>query len=76
MTKRVDQRAALVGLIAGLIALVDARFAAPVFGVVIAWPWLALIGAVTTSSVGYLASFALPGCRRPASTNPSGCRRP
>ena len=57
LTKRVDQKAALVGLIVGLIALYDAKFAAPVLGVVIAWPWFALIGAVATFSVGYLASF-------------------
>jgi SSS family transporter len=64
LTKRVGQKAAFVGLIAGLIALYDARFAAAEFTVVIAWPWFALIGAVTTFSVGYLASFAWPENRR------------
>jgi len=57
LTKRVDQTAALVGLIVGLIVLCVAKFVAPEFGVVIAWPWFALIGLVATFSVGYLASF-------------------
>ena len=41
----------------GLIVLSAVKFVAPHFGVVIAWPWFALIGAVATFSVGYLASF-------------------
>ena len=57
LTKRVDQTAALVGLIAGLIVLSAAKFVAPGFGVVIAWPWFALIGAVATFSVGFMASY-------------------
>ncbi|NOX56096.1 MAG: sodium/solute symporter [Planctomycetes bacterium] len=58
LTRRVGQTAALIGLIAGLIALLEAKFVAPTFGLKVAWPWFALIGAVTTFSVGYVASFA------------------
>jgi hypothetical protein len=57
LTKRVDQAAAFVGLIAGLWALLDVKFLLPEIGIEIAWPWFALIGAVVTFGIGYLASF-------------------
>jgi Na+/proline symporter len=60
-TLRVDQTAALVGLIVGLVTLLAAKFVAPEFGVVIAWPWFALIGAAATFSVGYVTSFLTHG---------------
>jgi SSS family solute:Na+ symporter len=58
-THRVDQRAALVGLIAGLLVLTWTKFCTPV-----AYTWYAVIGATTTFVVGVLVSGVLSRDRR------------
>jgi SSS family solute:Na+ symporter len=55
LTKRVGQSAALVGLIAGVVAVSLAKFATP-----LAWPWYALVGSSTTFLVGLTASYLIP----------------
>lgn len=55
LTKRVGQRAALVGLLAGVAAVSFAKF-----GTSLAWPWYALVGSSTVFAVGLTASLALP----------------
>ena len=52
-TRRVKQKDAFCGLLVALALLTYVKF-----GTDIAWPWYALIGAVTTIVVGLLASFA------------------
>jgi SSS family transporter len=64
LTRRVDQRAALVGLIAGLAVLLVVKFVLPRFGLVVAWPWFAVIGSTATFGVG-LAASVLTGRRSP-----------
>jgi hypothetical protein len=36
------------------------QFGAPRWGLAVAWPWYALIGATTTFAVGCLVAFASP----------------
>jgi solute:Na+ symporter, SSS family len=55
LTRRVGQKAALAGMLAGLAAVVWVKF-----GTATAWPWFALVGAVTTFGVGIAASLVLP----------------
>jgi SSS family transporter len=55
LTTRVDQRAALTGLIAGLLMSLSVRF-----GTSVAWPWYALVGSSTVFAVGVAASRLLP----------------
>jgi SSS family solute:Na+ symporter len=55
LTRRVRQRAALVGVLAGLGAVSFAKFGTP-----LAWPWFALVGSFTVYTVGLAASFILP----------------
>lgn len=52
LTKRVGQKAALAGVVAGLSAIVYIRFFTPV-----AWTWYVLIGATATFAVGCAASL-------------------
>jgi len=52
LTKRVGERAAIAGVIAGLAAILYVRFATP-----IAWTWWVLIGSGVTFAAGYAASF-------------------
>ena len=52
LTRRVRQPGAFAGMVAGVIVLTIIKFTTSV-----AWPWYAVIGAVTTFSVGYLFSF-------------------
>jgi Na+/proline symporter len=52
--RRVGQRAALVGLVAGLAAMT-----AIYFGTRLAWPWYALTGSAITVAAGWAASFGL-----------------
>ncbi len=59
LTKRVNQTSALVGALAGLIALLTIQFVLPTFGVSVAWPWFALIGSSVTFSIGFLCSLCL-----------------
>lgn len=54
-TRRVDQRAALLGLLAGLLVMSGVKF-----GTDLAWPWFALVGSTTTFLFGVLASLVLP----------------
>ncbi len=51
-TRRVGQKAALVGMVAGISAVSYVKFFTP-----IAWPWFALIGSSTVFAVGCLASL-------------------
>ncbi len=60
LTKRVGQTAALTGAAVGLAVLLFIQFKASDYGVVIAWPWFALIGASATFLAGYLTSFFVP----------------
>ncbi|HJN07546.1 MAG TPA: sodium:solute symporter [Pirellulaceae bacterium] len=70
-TRRVDQRAALVGLMVGLTGLLFFKFASPLvvfivgpeFGWNVAWPWLPVIGSGMTFGGGVLASYVVPGKR-------------
>ena len=52
LTRRVDQRAALTGLLIGLVGMTAVKF-----GTSLAWPWFALVGSSLTFVSGYLASF-------------------
>ena len=54
-TREVRERAALIGLLAGL-ALVSWLS----FGTDLAWPWFALVGSMTTFGVGLVANRFLP----------------
>lgn len=53
--RRVGQRAALLGLLAGLAAMTAIYFATA-----LAWPWYALAGSGITFAAGWAASFAWP----------------
>ncbi|QEH38078.1 Sodium/glucose cotransporter [Aquisphaera giovannonii] len=52
LTSRVGQRAALVGMVAGISAVSFAKF-----GTSLAWPWYALVGSSTVFAVGLAASY-------------------
>lgn len=52
LTERVGQRAALSGLLVGLVVLLLVKFLTP-----IAWPWYSLIGSITTFCSGLLFSI-------------------
>jgi SSS family solute:Na+ symporter len=54
-TERVGQRAALFGLVVGLVGMLIVFFATP-----LAWPWFALVGSLGTFSVGLVASYIWP----------------
>ncbi|HIE97985.1 MAG TPA: transporter, partial [Fuerstia sp.] len=60
LSRRAGQAAALTGAFAGLTVLLFVQFMAPNFGWSIAWPWLALIGSVTTFVVGELVATVYP----------------
>ncbi len=64
LSRRAGQAAALSGATAGLVVLLYLQFLAPRHGVIIAWPWLALIGGLTTFLVGEAVALFLP--RSPA----------
>ncbi len=55
LTRRVGQRAALVGLIAGVVVLTYVKF-----GTSVAYTWYALIGSLVTFGVGVLVSLVEP----------------
>ena len=55
LTRRVDQRAALVAMVLGLGGMTFVAFGTP-----IAWPWFALIGSVGTFGIGVVAAALLP----------------
>ena len=52
LTKRTNQQGALVGMVAGIAVLSVIKF-----GTSTAWTWYAIIGAVTTFTVGYCVSL-------------------
>ena len=52
---RVGQRAALVGLVFGLVGMTFVFF-----GTSLAWPWYAVVGSLGTFLAGWLASFVWP----------------
>ena len=59
-SRRAGQTSALVGAGAGLAVLSYVQFIGPGHGLTIAWPWLALIGSVTTFSCGELVALFVP----------------
>ena len=59
-TDRVGQRAALVGLVVGLVGMLIVFFATP-----LAWPWFALVGSLGTFAAGLLASYVWPRTATP-----------
>jgi SSS family solute:Na+ symporter len=60
-TRRVGQRAAFAGLLAGL-----GLISAVAFGTSLAWPWYTMVGSLGTFAFGSLASLAWPAA--PAAT--------
>ncbi len=52
---RVGQRAALVGLVCGLVGMTFVFFGTP-----LAWPWYALVGSLGTFAIGWGASYWFP----------------
>jgi len=52
LTKRVGEKAAMAGVLAGLAAVLYVRFATP-----IAWTWWVLIGSAATFASGYVVSL-------------------
>ena len=59
-TRRVGATAALAGAGCGLATLLAVQFLLPARGVVVAFPWYAMIGAGTTFAAGLLASRIWP----------------
>jgi Na+/proline symporter len=57
---KVPQRAALSGLLAGIVAVSFAKFETA-----LAWPWYALVGSTTVVLVGVVAGFVLPTAPAP-----------
>ena len=57
LTVRVGQVAALAGAVVGAGALLSIQFGLPCWGIQVAWPWYALIGAGTTFGAGWFASW-------------------
>lgn len=76
LTRRVDQRAALVGLLVGLTAVSYAKFGPRLpgrlypFDGALAWPYFALVGSTTTFVAGLLASYLLPSLHDRPETEP------
>jgi solute:Na+ symporter, SSS family len=62
-TRRVDQRAALVGCLAGLVTLMGVQFVGPYYDLMIGVPWLALIGTTSTFTAGVAASIRIPALK-------------
>jgi SSS family transporter len=54
LTRRVQERAAMFGMLVGFVVMIFVRFATPV-----AWTWYVLIGSSATFASAYLASLAL-----------------
>jgi SSS family solute:Na+ symporter len=64
LTRRVGQRAAFVGMTAGIAAT-----AAVTFGTKVAYPWYSVVGASTVFIVALIASHFLPNARAPEPLN-------
>ncbi|WDQ18582.1 sodium:solute symporter [Rhodopirellula sp. P2] len=60
LTASAHQRGALVGMVTGMAVLTAIKFATSV-----AWPWLAIIGSLTTFGSGYIASRLIPAGQQP-----------
>jgi SSS family transporter len=59
LTRRVNERGALTGLLSGILFMLVLQFVMPpVLGVSVAWTWFVLIGSAVTFAVGYAASLA------------------
>lgn len=69
-TKRVGATAALAGASCGLAVLLAVQFLLPERGVVVAFPWYAMIGAVTTFVSGLAASLVWPRSAEPGRVIP------
>lgn len=52
LTKRVGERAAMAGMLAGMLMMLYIRL-----GTTVAWTWYVMIGTAVTFAAGYLASF-------------------
>jgi SSS family transporter len=65
LTRRVGQAAALAGVIAGLAAVLYAKF-----GTELAFPWFALVGSSTVFAVGLAASYVVPAPSGKSSVEP------
>jgi solute:Na+ symporter, SSS family len=65
LTRRSGQASALIGGLAGLAVLIVVQFVAPRFEFRIGYPWLALIGASTTFTVGWIVSLVFPAKPQP-----------
>jgi Na+/proline symporter len=61
LTKRVSERAAMVGMVAGITVNLYVKF-----GTTIAWTWYVLIGTAVTAGVGLVASAVLDGRKEEA----------
>lgn len=76
LTRRVREREALCGLVAGLLVVSYVRFGPLLPGRLypwesaIAWPWFALIGSTTVLAVGLLASRSKPSSGTPVPSQP------
>jgi SSS family solute:Na+ symporter len=55
LTRRVGQTSALVGVLAGVVAVLYAKF-----GTELAFPWFALVGSSMVFAVGLAASYVIP----------------
>jgi SSS family transporter len=66
LTRRVDQRHALTGMLVGIVTVSYVTFATP-----LAYPWRALVGSSTVFFTGLAASFLYPTYRASASTETS-----
>lgn len=55
LAPRVGERAALAGLVGGLVAMTAIYFATP-----LAWTWYALVGSALTFGIGWAASYRWP----------------
>ncbi len=60
LTRRVPEKGALVGLVAGILVMIFVQFGVPVLweNRMVAFTWFVLIGSIVTFVVGYAASFA------------------
>ncbi len=59
LTRRVGQASALAGVLAGIAAVLYAKF-----GTSLAWPWFALVGSSAVFAVGLAASYLIPSGTR------------
>lgn len=64
LSRSTTQTSAMIGAAAGLLTLLAAQFLIPRYGVSIAWTWFAMIGSVTTYTVGTIAALMLPDSSR------------